>query len=334
MVQTVLLTGGSGVVGQALLRQLADINVVCLTRQRPLNDSIVTIPGDIRMPRLGLDAKCYHELAERVDWVIHAAAVTDFARPLEELRRCNVGGVRNMLAFAGAAQAPMIHISTAFVLQRHGHSFNHYEVSKREAEELVRQSGLPVTIVRPSIVIGDSQTGFICKQQGIHRMIRLLIEGVLPAVPGSANAMIDFVPQDRVAAAIVGLLRHQIIGGEYWLTAGEAALSLDEGLEILATRATALLQRVVRKPRLVTQIAFEHMVQQECLATPAARRQQLVAESMGLFKYLTMGDAFASSFALLGAQIGVDALPDPRLTFQRNLDYIIRYNQTRLTAGG
>ncbi|HEY1325073.1 MAG TPA: hypothetical protein VGF32_32770, partial [Streptosporangiaceae bacterium] len=46
--RTVLLTGGSGVVGRALLRRLGDCDVVCLTHRSPVSGPNVTaVPGDI-----------------------------------------------------------------------------------------------------------------------------------------------------------------------------------------------------------------------------------------------------------------------------------------------
>ena len=331
MAQTILLTGGSGVLGQALLKQLTDANIICLTRQRPLqNANIATLAGDISEPQLGMTTQSYRALAARIDWIIHAAALTDFARPHNELHRCNVTGVRNILAFAEAAHAPMIHVSTAFVQPRRGHRFNGYERSKREAEALVRQSGLPATIVRPSIIVGDSATGNICKQQGIHRVMRLLLDGILPAVPGTVDARIDFVPQDRVAAAIIGLLNNRIIGGDYWLTAGEDALSLRDALQILVEHGSALLQRQVPMPRMVQPSAFAQLIEQGHRCTLTDQEQRRIEEAKGLFKFMTMGEHFASSIAQLKDRIGLAALPDPQLTFQRSLEYIVCYNQERI----
>ncbi|HRW05952.1 MAG TPA: SDR family oxidoreductase [Caldilineaceae bacterium] len=335
MVQQILLTGGSGVVGQALLKQLAaepstDYQMICLTRQRPLtNGNLMTIPGDICQSKLGLDDAMYKRLATQVDWIIHAAAITDFAQPFAALRRCNVIGARNMLAFAKAANAPMIHVSTAFVQPRRGHRFNAYELSKREAEAVVQQSDVPVTIVRPSIIVGDSATGCICKQQGMHRIMSLLLEGVLPVVPGSPAARIDFVPQDRVAAALLALLRHQRTGGEYWLTAGQDALSLQDGLDILFDHGSHLLQRAIVKPRLVSAAAFAATLRQNQRLVLSAHQRQQVEESMGLFHYMTMSETFPTSFSRLYEEIGLAALPDPQLTFQRTLEYMINYNREK-----
>lgn len=325
MGRTVLLTGASGVVGQALLKQLADVDLICLTRERSLGDGAFrTVAGDIRRPQLGLASGCYQALASEVDWVIHAAAVTDFTQPAATLHETNVGGAGNMLAFAQAAKAPLLHVSTAFVQPRQGHSFNHYERSKRTAERLLRQSGHPVTIVRPSIVVGDAATGEIGKQQGIHRVMRLLLDGNLPVVPGVSDARIDFVPRDYVAAAIVGLLRRGVTDGDYWLTAGEDALTLADGLSILAQRGSQLLQREVRIPQLVAQERFVHIVE-DSRSTVALQVRERVQQSMALFRYMTMRETLTSSYRQLRREFDLPVLPDAGTTFQRNVEYLIGY---------
>ena len=79
--RTVLLTGGSGVVGRALLRRLGDFDVVCLVHRTPVSGPNVTaVPGDIAQPMFGLAEQAYAELAARVDAIIHCAAITGFNR--------------------------------------------------------------------------------------------------------------------------------------------------------------------------------------------------------------------------------------------------------------
>jgi nucleoside-diphosphate-sugar epimerase len=287
------------------------------------------VVGDIRQPRLGLERAAYHALADQVDWVIHAAAVTDFAQPWEELWQCNVEGTRHLLAFAAQAKARVIYVSTAFVHPRPGHCFNRYERSKRMAETLVRQSNVPTTIVRPSIIVGDSQTGISCKQQGIHRVINLLLKGILPAVPGSPRSLLDIVPQDRIADAIVGVLRNELIGTEYWLTAGADALPLDQGLEMVMARAEGLLGKRATKPLLVDPDDFAALLQQHILPTLPAPERQRFETALSLFPFMDMGAVFPSSFAQLGQEVGLAALPDPQVTFARNLDYVVQYNVMR-----
>src|SRR5207253_8313112 len=109
----------------------------------------------------------------------HAAAPLSFARPTDEARAINVHGTQRMLDLADRIAARrglrrLVHVSTAYVAGRHrglfaetdlwtGQEFrNSYERSKAEAEELVRRRGdrFPAVVVRPSIVVGDSATGW------------------------------------------------------------------------------------------------------------------------------------------------------------------------------
>src|SRR5262245_10839794 len=99
--RTVLVTGATGVVGQALIPRLVDhgaSDVICLTHRSVIGarsrnrhaGSVSTVQGDVARPDLGLGAREYRELAARIDSVVHAAAVTDFAQPDETLQRINV----------------------------------------------------------------------------------------------------------------------------------------------------------------------------------------------------------------------------------------------------
>src|SRR5215470_13906962 len=115
---SVLLTGGSGVVGRALLRRLGDCDVVCLTHRSPVSGTNVTaVTGDIAQPMFGLAEQAYAELAARVDAIIHCAAVTGFNRTDGTLEATNITGTEHVTAFAAAAAAKAVlyHVSTAFV---------------------------------------------------------------------------------------------------------------------------------------------------------------------------------------------------------------------------
>lgn len=159
--------------------------------------------------------------------VVHCAAETAFDLPLAESRRVNVELSARLIQALSSVQEKtsaacrLIHVSTAFVAgKRHGliredspdpgerapHEFNNaYEQSKWEAEQVVRKSGLPWTIVRPSIVVGDSRNGFTLHFRVVYSVIRLWLRDVVPRAPVSRDARIDIVPSDFVAGAIVRL---------------------------------------------------------------------------------------------------------------------------------
>src|SRR5664279_828895 len=103
---TVMLTGASGVVGQAVLRRLRDVDVICLVHRAPIENAAVTsIRGDVRAARFGWSDADYDRAVASVDAVIHCAAVTDFNRTDGTLEQTNIGGTEVVVEFAAAANA-------------------------------------------------------------------------------------------------------------------------------------------------------------------------------------------------------------------------------------
>jgi nucleoside-diphosphate-sugar epimerase len=136
-------------------------------------------------------------------------------------------------------------ISTAFVAgdrkgrilegeSQCGQSFrNAYEQSKFEAELLARAAGthLPIAILRPSIIVGDSRDGYTCNFGSIYWPLRLIAEGALRRVSGDPLTPLDLVPVDYVADAVAELMENQdAAGGCYQLVAGRAGSILTREL--------------------------------------------------------------------------------------------------------
>jgi thioester reductase-like protein len=224
---TVLLTGAGGFVGAEVAARLtaAGHTVLALVHRngdlvrnngRRLTagpDTLIRITGDITRPGLGLSDDD-RRLAITADRVVHCAAVTDFGLPKDRYERVNVEGTRHVLALASAGRTPLVHVSTAYVCgerdgiaredeldlgQRPG---NDYEKSKLAAETLVRKAaadGLPVTVVRPTVVTGASRTGRVRDLKTIYPVLRVLTRGLVRTVPGHHDAVLDLVPVDRVA---------------------------------------------------------------------------------------------------------------------------------------
>ena len=82
-----------------------------------------------------------------------------------------------------------------------------YEQTKYEAERLVRDAGseLPVTVVRPSMIVGDSRTGDIKTFNTFYTPLRLFLSGKLRIIPARRDLRVNIVPVDYVADAIVSL---------------------------------------------------------------------------------------------------------------------------------
>ncbi len=109
---------------------------------------------------------------------------------------------------------------------------NTYEGSKLEAEKLVRESmeELPVTILRPSIVICDSRMGRASSFNGFYRALRLYWLGLMKMIPGYPSSLMDLVPVDYVTDAVFYISGNASSTGRcYCLTAGlDNATTLEE----------------------------------------------------------------------------------------------------------
>lgn len=335
--KTVLLTGGTGVLGEALLDKLSGVEVACLVHQKSITSSRVrTLHGDISRPYLGLSPRAFEDLARRTDYVVHSAAMTNYNKPAKVHFSINTEGTRNVLQLAARAGAPICHVSTAFAhSDRHvsAHYRSHpYELSKLEAEQIVRDSGLPYVIVRPSIIIGDSSDGTMSSFQGFHFLMDLFVRGTLP-VPAATNALVDFVPRDLVAAVVVSLIRRPDVTGEYWITAGERSLPLKRVVTLWVEHLRRLTGRVVKQPRFVDADIIERLFRPALLPALPSETRMLIGRAMELVKYLNITRPFPSSLSHLTSVVGSPLLPDQELTVIRNVEFWVRHFASSQTAG-
>ena len=321
----VLLTGASGVVGHALLRRLRDLDVVCLVHRSPVcGPDVTTVPGDIAQPMFGLDEQAYLKLAARVDAVIHCAAITALHRSGGRLEATNVAGTEHVAAFAAAADAVLYHVSTAFVHTTadgdRGRTAIGYASSKLAAEQVVRSSGVPHVILRPSVVIGDSGTGEIAAFQGLHQVVAGIFAGIVPMIPFDPGWPVDFVPVDVVADAIACLVENRVSTGEFWISAGDKALRLDEGVAVVVELARGLGVSV-DTPRFVPPDMFDRLIGPVFLdALPARIRRNVTRMREFLTTYLQSGQTKPSSLDQLAA-LGARPLPDQRESLRNTLLY-------------
>lgn len=238
---TVLLTGATGFLGTFVASRL-DEAPLCLVRGP---DARRRLPG-ARVLEADLLAGV-PPLPSDVHAIVHCAADVAFDRPLAKARAINVEGTRRLLS--AAAELPalerFVHVSTAYVAGIGPEAFsegdldldqrfrNTYEQTKFESERLVRSSGLPVTVVRPSIVVGDSRTGWTNSFNVLYAPLRALARGLVDQLPAHPDALVDIVPVDHVADVILAALH---IDGTLHAVAGDAAPTASK-LATLAARA-------------------------------------------------------------------------------------------------
>jgi long-chain acyl-CoA synthetase len=219
-------------------------------RARRYERRVEAIAADLTKPGLGLSSARREQIAGRVEQIIHSAASVSFALPLDEARAINLEGTRRVLELAELAHergglTRYAHVSTAYVAGTHCGRFhehdhdvaqtfrNSYEQSKFESEQLVLEKvGLPTTILRPSIVVGDRRSGWTAAFNVLYWPLRAFARGLYPAVPAVPSAPVDVVSIDYVADAIYAICQSDAgIGETYHVTAGKHASSVGELLE-------------------------------------------------------------------------------------------------------
>lgn len=182
------------------------------------------IEGDIAEPKLALSEPDLDLVQQQTTRVFHLAAVYDLAVPEDVARRVNVGGTQNVVALARSLPhlKQFHHVSTCYVAGkregviletelRHEAGYrNYYEESKYLAELEVEsaKADLPITIHRPSVVCGDSQTGETGKYDGVYYLIHYLLRwpSMLSMINiGNHKVSLNLVPVNFVVDAMAAL---------------------------------------------------------------------------------------------------------------------------------
>lgn len=251
------------------------------------SNRVVAVHGDICKEHLGLDERLYEKISDRVGNIFHLAADLRFNVSIEDSRAANVVSTEHVLRFAGDAASRgakfqrFNYVSTAFtcglrtdrVLESEldvGQEFaNNYEKAKLEAELLVRRylGDMPITIYRPSMVIGESKTGKIRTFIHFYDFLKLADRGKIPPiVPAYPDARPDLVPVDYVADAITFLSAYpHAVGETYHLTAGlERSMSIGSIVDLMWNNVE--FSNLKTRPKLIPFEQFEKKVSGKILS--------------------------------------------------------------------
>ncbi|MFR9749490.1 carboxylic acid reductase [Nocardia sp. 004] len=267
--RTVLLTGANGYLGRFLclewLQRLHETGgtLICLIRgtdatvarqrlaavfdsgdpmliqrfQKLAAEHLEVISGDIEEQELGLDEAVWDRLAERVDMIVHPAALVNHVLPYRQLFGPNVVGTAELIRLAVTTRLkPFVYLSTVGVAAGVDPSVftedgdireispvraiddsyaNGYGNSKWAGEVLLREAnelcGLPVAVFRSDMILADSRyTGQLNVPDMFTRLLlSLLATGIAPfsfyptdADGNRVRAHYDGLPVDFTAAAI------------------------------------------------------------------------------------------------------------------------------------
>lgn len=208
---TFIITGGTGFLGSgiavALLQQGQQVVLPVrpggnkTPRQRIRNllrwydirpgKRLQVVEAYLDRPGLGLSPAVSKGLRKNCRILIHCAADTSFGeRHRETVRKINLTGLENVFTTL-AEGTHFFYMSTAYTagtfggrcletLHRPPGFTNHYEETKNQAESLITRwcdsRRIPLTILRPSIVYGDSVTGRSLRFNALYFPIRFLLQ--------------------------------------------------------------------------------------------------------------------------------------------------------------
>lgn len=280
--RTIFLTGFPGFIAARLVERLADgetrffllVQKAFADRAAAEVDGIarrtgarreqfMLVEGDITGENLGIAPEMRERIRRETTDVFHLAAVYDLAVERDLAFRVNVEGTRRVNEFVAAL--PNLnrynYVSTCYVAGRrtgvifeteleHDAGFrNHYEETKYLAETEVEKMkpAHPVTVYRPSVVVGDSRTGETAKYDGIYYVVKYyrIFPQLLRLVNvGNPKVTLNLVPVDFVVEGLAALSRDEKATGRTIALADPrprtTAEICDAIVEALAGRKTIL----------------------------------------------------------------------------------------------
>ncbi|MEA2300615.1 MAG: hypothetical protein QOE44_1150 [Solirubrobacteraceae bacterium] len=357
------VTGATGFIGRHLLGRLlereGDIHVLIRPESAARLDTLVTrlgaegrvhpVSGDLLEPGLGVGADEVEALRGRIDHFFHLAAIYDMTAGAERNEALNVGGTRQAVALAGSLGAGCLHhVSSIAVSGLHRGIFREdmfdegqelpsaYHRTKFESERIVRnQTAVAWRVYRPSLVVGDSETGEMDKIDGPYyffKAIQKLRHWIPEWVPlvGIELGHTNLVPVDFVARAIDHIAHLPDLDGRAFHLTSPKSQRSGEVLNTFA-RAAHAPQMAIRVDKRLTD-ALPKGALSMLMKLPQLKdiRRQLLAD-FGIPEEVIGHVGFSSAFdtrdaerALAGSGIGVPALETyaERLWdyWERNLD--------------
>lgn len=252
----IFITGATGFVGQNLVaflkQQVPESTLFCLARdpqklEALTGERVIPVPGDI------LEPQSYREVAQQADVVFHIAAKVSLKNG-PEFYPINTDGTRYLLQVLQDASGlqRLVYVSSIAAFD---HDFaepiplriltelsspmpsTDYGKSKRQAEELILQSGLPYTILRPSYIYGPYPRVGSSVDRLIQDILRQKRYTRFP-FPGRVS---EIYVEDLVAAMWRASLAPAALNEDFFISNAEP-IAISDALQVLANALQVPLQ--------------------------------------------------------------------------------------------
>ena len=285
--ESIFITGFPGFIGERLVEKLvksetqffllvqpqfvekamAAVEEIAEATDTPL-ESFSLLEGDITQPGLGISDADLETIQFETTDVYHLAAAYDLAVPKDLAHRVNLDGTKNVndLVCSVKNLRRYNYVSTCYIAGKrqgdileteleHNAGFrNNYEETKYLAEIEVERlkATLPVTIYRPSVVVGDSDTGETTKYDGIYYLVHYLRKApILLRIMnvGNTQVRLNLVPVDFVVDAIAALAHDKEAVGKTIALADPDPLTTAELFDAIAKDMSGRKSEFALPPR-------------------------------------------------------------------------------------
>jgi thioester reductase-like protein len=216
-------------------------------------ERVELLRGDVTAMDFGLSGAAYLDLAARVNVIHHCMCASQGGVARDSERRHFVGSTGEVLELAAARGSKVrrvVHWSSARLFRPHNGRITESEHStesgprsrddeaRYRAELLAREfiKRVPLTILRPSIIVGDSRTGEMDRSEPIYALLQLIVNSpheLRIPLPGSGEQACHLVPLDYVVEAGLAVADHPDSAGRTFQLVDERPNSLARVFELL-----------------------------------------------------------------------------------------------------